>query len=500
MRDQRNAPGMHGAGVPDGTIGPIERGGEEGREGFGVCCRVPVSGIRQHTEGDEERNGQEQRAEAGVRGGGSYRFSSGTGGDRHVASREKREGKNMKSKKALIWLGSSLGALLICLLLGSPAMAAGNEILIGAPVSMTGILSADGLELKWAYEQAVAECNKKGGIFIKEAGKKLPVRIVFADDESETSKVATAMEKLIRMDKVDLLLSTHSAPLNIAGANAAEKYQMYYHITTHWPEMWSPEKYKWSGLVNFSLAAASEVPFLIWEKLLKKEEKPKSIALLMEDSPDGKGFGDGFRGHAKNHGYTFTVDEPWAIGAKDYSSQILKMKAKNVDAIILYGAPTDAITLVRQIKEMKLNVRYMHGYKGTWAGEFAEALGKDANYVVCDGFWSEDYPYPLCKELGKRYTEKFKKRTVSIGGFYVGAQTLLMAIERAQSYDKVKVRDALRNAEYKGTVLGNLKFDENGLALYSMTANQWWNGKQMLFYPVAAAGYKLKLAPDWGKR
>ena len=406
----------------------------------------------------------------------------------------------MKSKKVLMWVGFSLCVLGFCLLGNQSAMGAGKEILIGAPISMTGPMAADGIEQRWAYEQAVAEFNKKGGIFIKEAGKKLPIRLVFADDESETAKVATAMEKLIKMDKVDLLLSTHSAPLNIAAANAAEKYQMYYHIVTHWPEMWLPEKYKWSGLVNFSLAGASDVPFLIWEKCLKPEERPKNIALLMEDSPDGKGFGEGFKGHAKEHGYTFAVDEPWAIGAKDYSSQILKMKAKNVDAIILYGAPTDAITLVRQIKEMKLNVKYLHGYKGTWAGEFAQALGKDANYVICDGFWSESFPYPLCKELGKRYTEKFNKRTVSIGGFYVGPQTLLMAIERTQSYDKAKVRDALRNAEYKQTVLGDLKFDENGFAPYSQVANQWMDGKQMLFYPIAPEGWKLKLAPDWGKR
>ena len=46
--------------------------------------------------------------------------------------------------------------------LSSPAMAAGNEILIGAPVSMTGAARPDGLELKWAYEQAVADWNKKG--------------------------------------------------------------------------------------------------------------------------------------------------------------------------------------------------------------------------------------------------------------------------------------------------------------------------------------------------
>jgi len=406
----------------------------------------------------------------------------------------------MKGRKAFLSLALVFSIFVICLLVHGPVMAAGNEILVGAPVSMTGPLSADGLELKWAYEQAVADWNKKGGIFIKSAGKKLPIKLIFADDESEPAKVAAAIEKLIKIDKVDLLLGTHSATMSMPAINTAEKYQMLYHTTTHWPEMFKDQKAKWASVMFFSAFGASDVPFVIWETMLKKEDKPKSVALLMEDSPDGKAFGDGFRAHAKEHGYTYAVDEPWAIGAKDYSSMILKMKAKNVDAILLYGAPTDAITLVRQIKEAKLNVKYMHGWKGTWANEFAEALGKDANYVVCDGFWSEDFPYPLCKDLGKRYTAHFKKRSVSTGAFYGTAQVLFMAIERTQSYDKTAVRDALRNAEYKGTVMGDLKFDEIGLALFSSTANQWWEGKQMLFYPAIKGGYQLKLAPSWGKR
>ena len=45
--------------------------------------------------------------------------------------------------------------------------AAPTEILIGAPISMTGPLAADGLDEKWSYEQAVADANAKGGIFIK---------------------------------------------------------------------------------------------------------------------------------------------------------------------------------------------------------------------------------------------------------------------------------------------------------------------------------------------
>src|SRR5689334_23767851 len=136
-------------------------------------------------------------------------------------------------------------------------------------------------------------------------------------------------------------------------------------MTTCFPFMWSPQSFKWSALFFFTGENAAEAPFKIWESL-PPENRPKAPALLSEDTPDGQGFGGGFRHFAEQYGYKFAVDEPWAVGAKDYSANILKMKASNVDALLIFGSPADAITLVRQMKELDFNVKYLHGWKGTW--------------------------------------------------------------------------------------------------------------------------------------
>lgn len=77
-------------------------------------------------------------------------------------------------------------------------------------------------------------------------------------------------------------------------------------------------------------------------------------------------------------------------------------------------------------------------------------------------------------------------------------QILLMAIERAGTWESEAVRDAVRNGEFKDTVMGDIKFDETGLAVTESTANQWWNGKQMLVHPPVEGGYKLKMMPPLG--
>lgn len=122
--------------------------------------------------------------------------------------------------------------------LGAASAEEKKEIVIGAPVSMTGILALDGVEQRWAYEEAVKDINESGGIFVEEFCKKFPVTPVMTDDESEPGKAAAAVEKLVKLDKVDLLLSTHSTPLIIPTSITAEKYKKYYHANSCIIELW----------------------------------------------------------------------------------------------------------------------------------------------------------------------------------------------------------------------------------------------------------------------
>lgn len=375
------------------------------------------------------------------------------------------------------------------------AQAAGDEILIGAPISLTGSQAGDGQEQKWAYEQAVADINKAGGIAID--GKMLPVRLVVADDESSEGKVAAALENLIKVQNVDALLSTHSGPMNLAGAIVAEKYDKFYMITTAFPFMWQPYKFQSSALFFFHPGPGAEVPFKIWETL-PEDQRPKRPAVISEDTPDGDGFAAGFVAAAEKYGYELAVKEAWTVGSTDNSALITKLKAANVDAMLVFGSPSDTITLVRQMKELGFSVPYFHGWKGTWTGEFHDALGEDSNYILTDGFWSEKFPYPGAKELGERYFKEFGKDSVTVGAFYANAQVLFEAIDRADSTDADALHDAIFNQEYKDTVIGDLKFDETGFALISSIATQWWDGKHRLIYPNG--DWTFKPAPAWDKR
>jgi branched-chain amino acid transport system substrate-binding protein len=402
----------------------------------------------------------------------------------------------MEEKKFLVWLGLFFFLLTVCILTVSGVSAAEvKEIRVGAINSITGVNAMTGAECKWAYEQAVADVNKKGGVFVKELNKKLPIKLIFADDKSTPDQGAAAMERLIKVDKIDLALSTNITPINIAAGTVCEKYKVYFAIVTSWLDFIEKENFKWVSDMFTSASEAARTPFVIWKEQLSADQRPKKPALMMEDNQDGQGFGMGFKAFAKEYGYTFAVDEPYAPNAKDFSSHILKWKAAKVDALLWLGSPTDGITLLRQMKEQNLILPYIHGWKGFWPREFVQGMGKDANYIIHDGFWSDKAGAPGAKELQERFVKQFKRDSVSIGLSYANPQILAMAIEKAGSFKSEKVRNAVFGGEFKGTMMGDVKFNEKGLCFKPLIAMQWWDGERMPVYPAVPSVWKLKLRP-----
>jgi len=100
-----------------------------------------------------------------------------------------------------------------------------DSIRIGAARPISGPLSffeASGYGP--LYKMWVKEINAKGGIFVKEFGKKLPIEMIVYDDKSDMGTTTRLMEKLILEDKVDFLFPPASTAFLFAAAAVAKKY------------------------------------------------------------------------------------------------------------------------------------------------------------------------------------------------------------------------------------------------------------------------------------
>ncbi len=389
------------------------------------------------------------------------------------------------------------------ILSGYAVSAEKKEILLGAINSMTGVEAMVGNEHRWAYQQAVKDINTKGGVYVKELGKKLPLRLIVADDQSNPAGASAAAEKLIKLEKVDFVLGAVSTVLNINGASVAGKYKKLYVTTTFFPEIFGNFKYSWVADSFFSIAQLAGSAAAILDAL-PKADRPKNFCVLVEDNADGQGFGGGAKATLENKGYKVALFEQFVPGTKDFSSSILRMKRAKIDGLITLISSTDGITLIRQMKEADFAPKYVWGARGFWPIEFGEALGKDANYMVSDGHWAEALGAPGSKELGDKYRAEFgaTKYSVTIGNFYALVQALAQAIEAAGSIDNKKVRDVFYSGTFvaKDTTEGDLAFNKQGLAQFDAVALQWMDGKRMPVYPISPDIWTLKLIPPWDER
>jgi branched-chain amino acid transport system substrate-binding protein len=72
----------------------------------------------------------------------------------------------------------------------------------------------------------------------------------------------------------------------------------------------------------------------------------------------------------------------------------------------------------------------------------------------------------------------------SAGGYACG-QVLQQAVEATGSLDNHKLREAVLNMTFD-TVMGQLRFGDDGLPVASFPVAQWQNGVPELVYPDAA--------------
>ncbi|SHF99703.1 branched-chain amino acid transport system substrate-binding protein [Desulfacinum infernum DSM 9756] len=383
-------------------------------------------------------------------------------------------------------------AMLCCLVcMGAPHATAKDVILVGAHLPLSGVSASVGRDQKWAYERAVEDVNASGGIFVKELGTKLPVKLIVEDDQSNPAKAAAAVEKLIKGHKVDLLLSGQVGALGVLpGMVTAEKYQKYYHGTVIWAPMFLSQNFQWSTMYFVEIPDITSMPFKAWNTL-PESRRPQRIGLFVEDSVDGRRTAEGLTAAASAHGYTVVDTQLLKVGAKDFRPQIHASKSKGVDAAICFANVPETAVLLKQIREMNLGLKYFQGIKGAWSYEFWKAVGEQGEGVLCDGFWSMDYPYPGAKELGQRYFEDHGYYSVGVGMYYALCQTLWQAIEKAGTLDGAKVRQAVLDNTFQ-TVNGPVDYDERGVAFFPMADFQWRDGKQVLIYPSELTSTSLE--------
>ncbi len=410
----------------------------------------------------------------------------------------------MKKRSGLV-LGLLFGLAFI--LMGA-GMVQAASFRIGVAVPLSGTFGKDGAQVKDAYTYWAEVVNAKGGIAVK--GKKFPVELVFYDDQSDPQLSAKLVEKLVKEDKVDLLLGGFGSSQVMAASAASErlKYPMICGSASSNALFTRGFKYYFSTLGK----ATEEVRGLV-EVFNVVQPKPKTLAIVGANIPFTAQSVDGFEMYAKKYGIAVVHKELFPLSLQDYNTLLQKVKAKNPDVLLVGSHVAVALRVMKALKEIDFSPKAVGFSYGPTVPAFVEGLGKDAEYVFAASEWTANLPYKdavfgTASDLSKAYFKRFNRHpdyveAASIGGALAQQFALqeLGLVPPLKEEDRVKLMESLHKINVM-TSYGQIHFGEDGANVdHPPVAVQVQKGKLVNVYPTSAAEGKPQFPmPAWNER
>jgi len=371
---------------------------------------------------------------------------------------------------------------------------ASDTVKVGVVLPLTGSQAKFGEIEKKSFDLALEEINAAGGI----NGKKL--ELVMEDDTGRPEVGRSVVEKLISKDKVVMIGGGYSSSVTYAVAGVCQQNKMPFLVNTGSADKITTSGWDYIYRLNPPVSHyADAVTTLLAEKV-----KPKTVAILYENSLFGTKGAKSFEKVCDEAGYKVVLKEGYEHGGIDFKPVLIQIKQLNPDVLYMVSYIMDASLLMKQAKELKLTPKmFIGGAAGFTMPEFSENSGVAAEGVISATLWHEVLPFPGAMDYYKKFVAKYNTPTEYHGAeAYSACYVIADVLKRTKSFEAADIKQALSETDMM-TVFGPVKFttwgkmkNQNKAATYVV---QWIDGKLELVWPTEHATKPFAYPVDWMK-
>ncbi len=362
----------------------------------------------------------------------------------------------MKIKLALV--AAAALALVAC---GDKEEAAGGGdtmvVKIGHVGPTSGAIAHLGKDNENGGRMAIEELNAAGMTI---GGKKVTFELLAEDDAADPKQGTAAAQKL-----VDAKVNGVIGHLNSGTTIPASSIYHDARLPQISPSATNP-KYTRQGFdTTFRLVADDTQLGGTLGRYAIETLKGKTVAVIDDRTAYGQGVADEFEKGVTSAGGTLVAREFTNDKATDFNAILTSIKGKNPDVVFFGGMDAVAGPMLKQMKALGINAKFMGGDGICTAGLPAlagDGLADDMVYCAEAGGVDE-----AGKAAMDKFREDFKAKygaEVQVYAPYVYDAVKLMAdaMKRADSVDPAKYLPELaKTSGYQG-VTGNISFDEKG--------------------------------------
>jgi len=196
-----------------------------------------------------------------------------------------------------------------------------------------------------------------------------------------------------------------------------------------------------------------------------KDLKAKSIAVIDDRTAYGQGVAEEFEKAVKASGGTVAERQFTTDKATDFTAILTAVKAKKPDVVFYGGMDAVAGPMIRQMKQLGINAKFMGG-DGICSGELpklAAGAMADGQVVCAEAGGVEGKQKVGMDEFKKKFKAKFNT-DVQIYAPYVydAVNVMVAAMVKAGSADPAKYLPVLAKTENYHGVTGDITFDNKG--------------------------------------
>lgn len=330
---------------------------------------------------------------------------------------------------------------------GQPKQAAatGDPYKIGAILDITGSASALGVPERNTLQMLVQQVNDQGGIKGPD-GKMHKVDLVLYDNNGQESESVLLANKLIKTDRVPVIIGTSQTGTSLAIVDAVQKGQVPLISLAASARVVTPvDQRQWVFKTSWNddLVVAAVVADLKARNLTR-------IALLTVNNAYGDSARTAFEQQAPAAGLQLVLTDRFDTGVKDLTPLLNRVKAGDAQAVVVWALPPETAIAAKAHKALKLT-QQLYLSHGVATGQFLQLAGEAAEgalmpggkALVPDQIPASDPQKQAMDQFNSLYTAAHKTPISNFGGHAWDAFQLAVRALGQAGPDPVRVRDAL---------------------------------------------------------
>jgi branched-chain amino acid transport system substrate-binding protein len=381
-------------------------------------------------------------------------------------------------------LRTSIAAFTLGMTVAAPAFAADvpAEIKIGTLYASSGRYASISMPVHSGLKLWVEQKNAEGGVYVKAFDKKIPIKLISYDDQSNTATASSLYNQLITQDKVDLLVADSGSVLTAPAVAIARDHKMFLFDQTG------------TGASFFSkdnpyIALMADPVSTVWPKPIADfliHDGPalgiKKVAILYATNEFTGTQATAVRKFIKDSGAPIEIvyDQGVPTETTNYTVIINNIRNKQPDAVIHLGYAPNDIALLRNISEVGVKFKMLFSI---YAGLETELLEKNVGAKGLEHVFTyvppTDLDYPVnfgmtMADYRKAWNKTYPDGKVEFGFNAVAGYTTALVIEKtlsvATSLDQMELHRAVfsLSGELK-TLDGTFGLDEMGGQIGELT-------------------------------